>query len=153
MNLLAELIKHGLVSLFEGAEVEEIYEDVWMLKLDLGEIPAGTYKGGYWGDAQIDDTDAVLRVTVGDIYGEGEFDLGEGVVNLNYIGDTGLAYTGELETLVTDRIADLYGLQSSGSEQGMQGDNYLSLDVWAPEKQLSMYSEGATEGLLEAELS
>jgi hypothetical protein len=36
-----------------------------------------------------------------------------------------------LETLVTDRIGDLYpGLMAGGSEQGMQGENYLSLDMW-----------------------
>jgi len=79
----------------------------------------------------IADTTATLTVTVGDLYEEDEFNIGEGTVNLNYVGNSGLAYTSELEALITDRIQDLYpGLNASGSEQGMQGDDYLSLDLW-----------------------
>tara|TARA_S200002703_G_scaffold153981_1_gene156167 strand:- start:686 stop:1111 length:426 start_codon:yes stop_codon:yes gene_type:complete len=132
MDLLRELVKSNLV--FDGVSVEQLDVDLWQLKFPLGVIPAGTYKGGYWGDATIEDTDAVLCVTVGDLYEEDEFNIGEGTVNLRYVGDSGLAYTGELEELITDRIGDLYpGLCAGGSEQGMQGDDYLSLDLWTKE--------------------
>jgi hypothetical protein len=32
--------------------------------------------------------------------------------------------------VITARIKDLYNLNTDGSEQGMQGDDYISLDVW-----------------------
>ena len=129
MDLLRELVKAGLV--FDGVAVEELDTDMWQLKFDLGVIPGGNYKGGFWGDVSIADTTATLTVTVGDLYEEDEFNIGEGKVNLNYVGDSGLAYTSELETLITDRIQDLYpGLMSCGSEYGMQCDDYLSLDLW-----------------------
>ena len=129
MDLLKELVKAGLV--FDDVAVEELDIDMWQLKFDLGTIPGGNYVGGYWGDVSISDTAATLTVTVGDLYEEDEFNIGEGTVNLNYVGNSGLAYTSELEALITDRIQDLYpGLNASGSEQGMQGDDYLSLDLW-----------------------
>lgn len=105
--------------------------NMWILTLPLGKIDAGTYEGKHWGDVVIDDTDAELVFTVGDVYDWNTFSFGEGTVKLNYAkGNTGLAYTGELEDVVTARIKDLYGIDASGSEQGMQGDDYLSLDLW-----------------------
>ena len=129
MDLLKELVKAGLV--FDDVHVDEVDTATWQLTFDLGTIPAGTYEGGYWGDATISDTDAALTVLVGDLYDDGEFQIGEGIVGLNYAEHSGLAYTGELEDIVTGRIATLYpGLVADGSEQGMQGDDYLSLDLW-----------------------
>jgi len=85
----------------------------------------------HWGDAQIEDTDAWLTFTVGNMYAANKFSIGEGRVNLNYAaGNEGLAYTGDLEDVVTQRIKDLYNLKADGSEQGMQGDDYISLDIW-----------------------
>ena len=84
-----------------------------------------------WKAVQLLDTDAVLTFTCGDLYGHGEFCFGEGTVNLNYAPhNEGLAYTNELEDIVTARIKDLYNLDAGGSEQGMQGDEYLSLDIY-----------------------
>jgi len=101
------------------------------VSLPLGIIEGGSYTDGLWGDVTLLDTDATLNFTCGDLYGEGEFYFGEGTVNLNYApGNEGLAYTNELEDLITARIKDLYGLDASGSEQGMQGDDYLSLDIY-----------------------
>ena len=101
------------------------------ISLPLGVIDGGTYSEGLWGTVELLDTDATLDFTCGDLYGEGEFYIGEGTVNLNYApGNEGLAYTNELEDLITARIKDLYGLDASGSEQGMQGDDYLSLDIY-----------------------
>ena len=132
MDLLRELVKSKLV--FDGVTVEQLDVDLWNLSFPLGVIPAGTYEGGYWGVATIEDTDAVLTVTVGNLYDEDEFNIGEGTVKLNYAAGSGLAYTSDLETVVTDRIGDLYpGLYAGGSEQGMQGEDYLSLDMWTKE--------------------
>lgn len=128
MDLLKELVKAGLV--FDGVAVEQLEDNLWNLQFPLGTIPAGTYEGGYWGDATISETDATLTLTVGDLYDEGEFVVGEGTVVLNYAEHSGLAYTGELEQVVTQRIKDLYGFKATGSEQGMQGEDYLSLDIF-----------------------
>ncbi len=139
MDLLREMVKAGLV--FDGVTVDKIENHFWQLQFPLGVIPAGTYDGGYWGDAVISETDAVLTVTVGDLYGtgDGKFAIGEGTVALNYAEHSGLAYTGVLEELITDRIKDLYpGLMADGSEQGMQGDDYLSLDVWTTQKEVDL---------------
>ena len=106
------------------------------ISLPLGVIDGGTYSEGLWGTVELLDTDATLDFTCGDLYGEGEFYIGEGTVNLNYApGNEGLAYTNELEDLITARIKDLYGLDASGSEQGMQGDDYLSLDIYTEVEQ------------------
>ena len=128
MNLLTELVKAGLV--FDGVTVEQLDDDLWNLQFPLGTIPAGTYDGGYWGDATISETEATLELTVGDLYRDAQFNLGEGTVVLNYANGSGLAYTGELEKVVTGLIADLYGFKATGSEQGMQGADYLSLDIF-----------------------
>lgn len=105
--------------------------DVAHVSLPLGLIAGGSYTHGLWGDVSLLDTDATLNFECGDLYGEGVFYFGEGTVNLNYApGNEGLAYTNELEDIVTARIRDLYGLDASGSEQGMQGDDYLSLDIY-----------------------
>jgi len=128
MDLLKELVKAGLV--FDGVAVEQLDDNLWNLQFPLGTIPAGTYDGGYWGDATISETDATLTLTIGDLYDEGEFVIGEGTVVLNYAEHSGLAYTGDLEDVVTQRITDLYGFGATGSEQGMQGEDYLSLDIF-----------------------
>lgn len=110
--------------------VTQVEDAIWTITLPLGMIEAGVYEGGLWGDVTLLDTDATFVMTVGDLYGEGDFVIGEGTVGLNYAdNNTGLAYTGDLDTLVSDRLADLYGLTAGGSEQGMQGEDYLSLDV------------------------
>ena len=101
---------------------------------------AGDYKGGYWGDCAITDDTLALNFLVGDIYGESEISCGEGFVHLNYKGGVqanGLAYTGELDKLVCERIAAVTNnvVEATSSEQGMQGhynddESYLSLDVF-----------------------
>jgi len=130
-NLLNKLIQ--VLGNATDIVVEQVETALWTITLPLGNIPAGVYAGGYWGDVTLLDTDAVLTITVGDLYNEGDFVFGEGTVGLNYAdSNTGLAYTGDLDDLVAHRLADLYGLTASGSEQGMQGEDYLSLDVEHP---------------------
>ena len=113
-----------------GAEVTEHFDEgVVLVTLPLGNIAGGVYENKLWGDAVIEDTDTALNFTFGDVYGDGEINIGEGTVNLEYLPESGLAYGGDLEDLVCDRIRDLYGISACGSEQGMQGDEYLSLDI------------------------
>ena len=114
----------------DNVVIESVDYFLWRFDLPLGKISADTYEGELWGDTKIEDTDAVLTFTVGNLYADNEFDFGEGKVNINYADDNeGLAYTGELEDIITARIKDLYNLSADGSEQGMQGDDYISLDI------------------------
>lgn len=128
---MKKLLDKLLNAMGVGREVVTYWDgEVATIQLHLGKIDGGTYTDGLWGTVKLDDTDAYLQFNAGDLYGEDEFYLGEGMVNLNYAkGNKGLAYTSDLEDLITQRIADLYDLHASGSEQGMQGKNYLSLDV------------------------
>lgn len=132
---MEKLLNKLLEMMGVGMEVVQSFDgETAIVNLPLGKIDAGRYGDGLWGDVTLLDTDAVLTFMCGDLYGEGEFNLGEGCVNLEYApNNEGLAYTSDLETLVTDRIKDLYGLDAGGSEQGMQGDEYLSLDLWTKE--------------------
>ena len=125
LNKLLEMmgVDMSVVTYSDGETVQ--------ISLPLGMIEGGTYGDGLWGDVTLLDTDATLNFTCGDLFGEDEFYFGEGTVNLNYAPhNEGLAYTNELEDLIVARIKDLYGLDSGGSEQGMQGDDYLSLDIY-----------------------
>lgn len=130
-KLLIKLLEMMAIKPGDRVVIENVDYFLWRFDLPLGKISADTYDGGYWGDSKIKETDAWLTFTVGNLYAENKFSLGEGIVNINYADDNeGLAYTGELEDVVTARIKDLYGLCADGSEQGMQGDDYLSLDLW-----------------------
>mgnify|MGYP003687679801 FL=1 len=130
-KLLIKLIELMGIVAGDKVVIESVDNFLWRLDLPLGKLSGGTYDGVHWGDAQIEDTDAWLTFTVGNMYSANKFSIGEGQVNLNYAaGNEGLAYTGDLEDVVTQRIKDLYNLKADGSEQGMQGDDYISLDIW-----------------------
>ena len=105
--------------------------DFYSVAINLGTGFAGDYKGGYWGDCAITNDELKLHFIYGDIYEEGEENFGEGVVELEYAKGSGLAYTGELDTLVEEKLEELTGglITCSGSEQGMQGEDYLSVDM------------------------
>ena len=123
-----------------GCTVEEQDTNLYNVTVQLGNGFAGDYKGGYWGDCAITNDTLALDFLVGDIYGEDEIACGEGFVHLNYKGGcaaNGLAYTGELDKLVCERIASVTNnvVEATSSEQGMQGhynddESYLSLDVF-----------------------
>ena len=131
-KLLIKLLEMMGVTAGDKVVIEEIDENLWRLDLPLGKIDGGTYEGKHWGDAVIEDTDAWLTFTVGNLYDSNRFSIGEGIVDINYAeGNEGLAYTGDLEDVITARIKDLYNLNTDGSEQGMQGDDYISLDIWS----------------------
>ena len=113
-------------------EFDEIQrENFYSVSINLGTGFAGNYKGGYWGDVAIKNDELTLAFIYGDIYDNGEESFGEGIVELEYADDSGLAYTGELDRLVEQTVEGLTGglITCSGSEQGMQGDDYLSVDV------------------------
>ena len=130
-KLLIKLLAMMGIKPGDRVVIENVDNLLWRFDLPLGKISADTYEGGYWGDSKIEETDAWLTFTVGNLYSENVFSFGEGVVNINYADNNeGLAYTGELEDVVTARIKDLYNLSADGSEQGMQGDDYISLDLW-----------------------
>ena len=120
-----------------GVTVEEVDTALYSISIPLGDGFAGEYAGGLWGDVAITNDSLVLNTTYGDVFGEGpdsEFGeiFGEGTVELDYVAGSGLAYTGPLDDLVGERLRAVTGglLYASGSEQGMQGDDYLSLDVY-----------------------
>ena len=103
----------------------------YSVSINLGTGFAGNYKGGYWGDCTITNDELKLHFTYGNIYGDDEEAFGEGIVELEYVKGSGLAYTGELDTLVEEKLEELTGglITCSGSEQGMQGEDYLSVDM------------------------
>ena len=122
-----------------GCTVEEQDADLYNVTVQLGNGFRGTYKGGYWGDCAITNDTLELNFLIGDIYGENEIACGEGFVHLDYLSGcsaNGLAYTGELDKLVCERIASVTNnvVEATSSEQGMQGHtadaSYLSLDVY-----------------------
>ena len=113
-------------------EFDELHrQNFYSVSINLGTGFAGNYKGGYWGDCAITNDELKLEFVYGDIYDEGEEHFGEGTVHLDYADGSGLAYTGELDKLVEQKVEELTGglITCSGSEQGMQGHDYLSVDV------------------------
>ena len=113
-------------------EFDEIHrENFYSVSINLGTGFAGNYKGGYWGDCAITNDELKLEFVYGDIYGEYDENFGEGTVHLDYADGSGLAYTGALDRKIEDAVYDMTGglLHCSGSEQGMQTDEYLSVDV------------------------
>ena len=113
-------------------EFDELHrQNFYSVSINLGTGFAGNYKGGYWGDCAITNDELKLEFVYGDIYDEGEEHFGEGTVHLDYADGSGLAYTGALDRKIEDAVYDMTGglLHCSGSEQGMQGDDYLSVDV------------------------
>jgi len=103
----------------------------YSVSINLGTGWAGYYAGGHWGDCTITNDELKLDFTYGDIYGEYDENFGEGFIELTYADGSGLAYTGELDRRIEDKLYDMTGglLHCSGSEQGMQTDEYLSVDV------------------------
>ena len=113
-------------------EFDEIHrENFYSVSINLGTGFAGNYKGGYWGDCAITNDELKLEFVYGDIYDEGEEHFGEGTVHLDYADGSGLAYTGALDKRVEEKLEEITGglITCSGSEQGMQGDDYLSVDI------------------------
>ena len=115
-----------------GCTVEETDTNMYNVTVQLGNGWAGDYKGGYWGDCAITDDKLSVEFLLGDIYEEGEIATGEGYVYVNYVEGSGLAYTGELDKLVCERIAAATNnvVEAASSEQGMQGEDYISLDMY-----------------------
>lgn len=119
-------------------EADEYEENVWEVTIPLGGGFAGKYEGGLWGDVEIANDELELCVRFGDVYDEGvdedEFTFDCGNVPLDYVGNDGysLAYGGPLEDAVCERIVAVTNglLDACGSEQGMQGEESLNLDIF-----------------------
>lgn len=105
--------------------------NVYAVTVNLGSGYAGKYDGGFWGDCAITNDTLELDFLYGKLYDDDETDFGEGYVHLDYVEGSGLAYTGDLDEIVADKLYEVTGglLTCGGSEQGMQGDDYLSVDV------------------------
>ena len=115
-----------------GCTLFEINTNMYNVKCAIGDGFAGSYKGGYWGDCAITDDKLSVEFLLGDIWGEDEITCGEGYVYVDYVEGSGLAYTGELDKLVCERIAAATNnvVEAASSEQGMQGEDYISLDMY-----------------------
>ena len=118
-----------------GVIVEEADVNLYTVSIPLGNGFAGEYAGGLWGDCASTNDSLVLNTVYGDVYEDGECFFGEGTVLLDYVEGSGLAYAGPLDELVGERVRAVTGglISASGSEQGMQGNDYLSLDVHVEE--------------------
>ena len=126
-----KLLEKLQTKLGDAITIENEGDRMYSVEINLGTGFAGDYKGGYWGDCTITNDELKLHFLYGDIYEEGDEDFGEGVVDLAYAEGSGLAYTGALDTLVEERLEEITGglITCSGSEQGMQGEDYLSVDI------------------------
>lgn len=115
-----------------GCELEERDTNLYNVTVALGDGFAGDYEGGYWGDCAITNDKLEFEFLVGDVWGEDDITVGEGLVYVDYVEGSGLAYTGELDKLVCERIAAVTNnvVEATSSEQGMQGGDYISLDVY-----------------------
>jgi hypothetical protein len=85
----------------------------------------GSFAGGYWGEGtvKVQDTALTFAINIAEDY------TGEGRVKLEYTSQDGLVYTSKLEDTICEYILETYGIGCNGSEQGMQGYDYLSVDV------------------------
>ena len=84
--------------------------DFYAVSIDLGTGFAGNYKGGYWGDCEIENDELNLHFLYGNLYGDDEVDFGEGTVQLKYKGGTeanGLAYTGALDKMIGEKLEEI----------------------------------------------
>ncbi len=138
-----ELLNKLKAKLGDAVMISDEYEEIgrenfYSVDISLGKGWAGSYEGGYWGDCTITDDELFVHFTYGNVYGDDEEAFGEGMVHLTYKGGTetnGLAYTGELDTAIENKLEELTDgmLTCSGSEQGMQGhysdESYLSVDM------------------------
>jgi len=99
------------------------------ITISLGKGWAGKYANDLWGECEI--TDDELEITFV-IENYEEFYIGEGTVRLTYADDsTGKAYGGELDDKVGAVLHKVTNgmLTCGGSEEGLQGEDYLSVDV------------------------
>jgi len=108
-------------------------EEVYFVSVNLGKGFAGQHNGWLWGDVAITNDELTFNTAIDctDQYGDGEISMWEGTVHLDYVKGSGLAYTGALETAICDKLKERTNglLEAHGSEQGMQGEDYLSCDV------------------------
>ena len=112
--------------------------EIYYISVNLGSGFAGTHEAGYWGDCAVTNDELTLETAIdcSDEYGDNEISIWEGTVHLDYVKGSGLAYTGALNDAINERVYTRTNnlLETSGSEQGMQGEDYLSLDVYCKDE-------------------
>lgn len=112
--------------------------EIYYISVNLGDGFAGNYEAGYWGDCAVTNDELTLETAIdcSNEYGDNEISIWEGTVHLDYVKGSGLAYTGALNDAINERIHTRTNklLEAGGSEQGMQGEDYLSLDVYCKDK-------------------
>ncbi len=138
-NTRFTLLNKLQAKLGDAVTITDENADFYAVSINLGTGWAGSYKGGYWGDCEIENDELYLNFIYGNIYDAHEIDFGEGTVRLKYKGGTeanGLAYTGALDKMIGEKLEEITGglLTCGGSEQGMQGhdgddESYLSVDM------------------------
>ena len=138
-QLMFTLLEKLKTKLGDAITIEDEGDETYSVEINLGKGWAGSYDGGYWGNCEIENDELNLHFFYGKMYGDDDVTFGEGIVQLKYNGGTeenGLAYTGELDTAIGDKVEALTGglITCGGSEQGMQGhsgddESYLSVDM------------------------
>jgi len=112
--------------------------EIYYISVNLGGGFAGTHEAGYWGDCAVTNDELTLETAIdcSDEYSDNEISIWEGTVHLDYVKGSGLAYTGALNDAINERVYTRTNnlLETSGSEQGMQGEDYLSLDVYCKDE-------------------
>ena len=112
--------------------------EIYYISVNLGDGFAGNYEAGFWGDCAVTNDELTFETAIdcSDEYGDNEISIWEGTVHLDYVKGSGLAYTGALNDAINERIHTRTNklLEAGGSEQGMQGEDYLSLDVYCKDK-------------------
>ena len=104
--------------------------------MDLGNGWAGDYATadwGGWGNVSITSDDLCFETTLTEE--DGEVYFWQGNVVVEYAKDSGLVYTSKLEDKLMEVLEKRTNglLKAHGSEQGMQGENYLDVDVFTEE--------------------
>tara|TARA_B100000683_G_C12123770_1_gene404645 strand:+ start:101 stop:535 length:435 start_codon:yes stop_codon:yes gene_type:complete len=113
------------------------FAEGYSITVDLGKGWAGDYDKadwGGWGNVSITSDDLEFETTL--VNEGGEIYFYEGTVAIEYAKDSGLVYTSKLEDKLMEVLEERTNgaLTAHGSEQGMQTDTYLSLDVYADEE-------------------
>mgnify|MGYP004307682237 CR=1 FL=1 len=106
------------------------------ISVDLGNGWAGDYATadwGGWGNVSITSDDLCFETTLTEE--DGEVYFWQGNVVVEYAKDSGLVYTSKLEDKLMEVLEKRTNglLTAHGSEQGMQGENYLDVDVFTEE--------------------
>lgn len=108
----------------------------YLISVDLGNGWTGDYATadwGGWGNVSVTNDEMNFETTL--TCEDGEVYFWQGSVVVEYAKDSGLVYTSKLEDKLMEVLEKRTNglLTAHGSEQGMQGENYLDVDVFTEE--------------------